>query len=151
MIGFINTYFFTISLNHNLQPNPSSFSAEDSLHSRSGSASHLILFFYHLYRLEADPQKTYTLPSNANHIEKISSSLVVFTARCKATEVIRLLPVYWLQLECVYRVVVQQRIYVCQYFKDHCGQRNWECPSCGCDNICQHHTLILRTASPHLA
>jgi hypothetical protein len=43
------------------------------------------------------------------------SSIVLFTARCIATEVIRLLPAYALSRECVYRVVAQQRVYMSQY------------------------------------
>jgi hypothetical protein len=42
----------------------------------------------------------------ANHVENISTSIVIFTAPYIATEVIRLLTVYSLLLECVYRVVV---------------------------------------------
>jgi hypothetical protein len=41
----------------------------------------------------------------ANYIENTSSSIVVFTARFIATDVIRLLPAYSLQRECIYRVV----------------------------------------------
>jgi hypothetical protein len=41
----------------------------------------------------------------ADHIENISSSIVVFRALFMATEVFRLLPAYSLQREYVYRVV----------------------------------------------
>jgi hypothetical protein len=37
-----------------------------------------------------------------NHIENTSSFIVVFTARCIATEVSGLLPAYSLPWECVY-------------------------------------------------
>jgi hypothetical protein len=46
---------------------------------------------------------------DSNHIENTSSSIVVFTVRCTATEVIRLLFEYSFLLECVYRAVGQKR------------------------------------------
>jgi hypothetical protein len=72
----------------------------------------------YLYCLKADPQKTQQLPSNiyAKHTEN-TSTIIVFTARCMATEVIRLLHVYSLSRECVYRVVAQQRVYISQYYR----------------------------------
>jgi hypothetical protein len=51
----------------------------------------------------------------ANHIENTSSSVVVYTARCIETEVIRLLFAYSLSRECVYGAVAQQRVYMLQY------------------------------------
>jgi hypothetical protein len=44
-------------------------------------------------------------------------SIVAFTARCIATEVIRLLPAYSLSRECVYSVFAQQLVYKPQYQK----------------------------------
>jgi hypothetical protein len=46
------------------------------------------------------------------HRKNTFSIIFVFTARCIATEVIRLLTKYSLPWECVYRVVAQQRVYM---------------------------------------
>jgi hypothetical protein len=51
----------------------------------------------------------------ANHIESTCSSIVIFTARCLETEVIRMLPASSLSREYVYRVVAQQSVYMSQY------------------------------------
>jgi hypothetical protein len=55
----------------------------------------------------------------ANHRENTSSSVVVFTARCIATEIIRFLPVYSFLRECVYQVVALQRVYMSQYLQQY--------------------------------
>jgi hypothetical protein len=88
-----------------------------------------------LYSLEEDPQKTHSLPSNgySNHIKNISSSIVLFT-------LIRLLLAYSLPRECVFRVVVQQRVscHSNRIFRNHCVI--WHCTTtdalfhCYCSN-----------------
>jgi hypothetical protein len=69
------------------------------------------------YIVSRRTQRKHPFPSSghANHRENTSSSILLFTACCIATEVIRLLPVYALTRECVYQVVPQQRVYKSQY------------------------------------
>jgi hypothetical protein len=69
MIGFINTFLITI----NLQPNASSLTAEDSLHSHSDSV------LYCLHSLEAEPytihkqnKKLRGLSPQANYTDRLS-------------------------------------------------------------------------------
>jgi hypothetical protein len=50
-----------------------------------------------------------------DHIQNTASSIVVFTARCIAAEVIRLLPAYSLSRMGVYWSVAQHWIYMSQY------------------------------------
>jgi hypothetical protein len=101
----------------NLQSNPSALTAEGLLHSIFIVRLTSDLRMDYLYSLETDPQKTSVSQQwiYANHIENTSSSIVVLTVCCIATEAIRVLPAYSLLGECVYRVVAQQRVYMSQY------------------------------------
>jgi hypothetical protein len=111
MIRFINTF-------HNLAYSQSITSRTPlPWLPRTRSILVLVLQLDYLYSLEAEPQKTSVAQqwTYANHTENTSSSIVVPTARCVATEVILLLPAYSLSGECIYRVVAQQRVYMSQY------------------------------------
>jgi hypothetical protein len=73
----------------------------------------------YLYSLETDHKKHIRCPAMniCEQHRNTSSSNVVFTAHCIATEVIRLLPAYPLSRECVHQVVAQQRVYMSHYKK----------------------------------
>jgi hypothetical protein len=76
------------------------------------------LWLGYLYSLEAVHRKHIRCPAmdiSEPHRKHISSSIVVFTERCIATEVIRLLSAYSSSRKCVYRVVAEQQVYMSQY------------------------------------
>jgi hypothetical protein len=107
---------------HNFQPNHSSLTAEDSLHSRSRSHSTTDVWFTsRLFMSSRDGSiENISVAQQwiyANHMENTSSSIVVFTARCIATEVIRLLPAYSLSRKRAHWIAAQQRVHMSQYWQ----------------------------------
>jgi hypothetical protein len=93
----------------NPQPNSSTLTAEDSLHSRSPSTTDVVRFCTTYKVSRRTHRKHICFPGNVTHIKNISSAIVIFTMRCITTEVIRSL-----RREYVHQVVAQQRVCMSQ-------------------------------------
>jgi hypothetical protein len=104
----------------NLQPNSSSSTAEDTLHSRSHNMTGFCFMTALLIQSQGGSIENTSIAQQwiyMNHTENTASSIVVYTVHCTAMGVIWLLPAYSLLRECVYRVVAQQRVCMSQHIK----------------------------------